>query len=54
MKILKKYEVETRMKYGVGSINVRNEVIKDASPLRKDFSRESFWTRHPILLKFML
>lgn len=36
-KVLKKYDVEVRMKDGIGSVVVPEEITKDVAPLWDDF-----------------
>lgn len=48
---LKKYEVNISMKDGVGSVNVPDEVITDASPLWEDFLMGKFLDKAPHIAK---
>lgn len=48
---LKKYDVSISMKDGVGSINVPEEVIKEASPLWEDFIMGKFLDKAPHVAK---
>lgn len=48
---LKKYDVSISMKDGVGSINVPEEVIKEASPLWEDFIMGKFLDKAPHIAK---
>lgn len=51
---LKKYDVSISMKNGVGSINVPEEVIKEASPLWEDFIMGKFLAKLLTLPKSMI
>lgn len=50
-KSLTKYEVDITMKDGVGSINVPDAVITDASPLWEDFLMGKFLDKAPHIAK---
>ncbi|KAF8047908.1 hypothetical protein N665_2771s0001 [Sinapis alba] len=50
-KVLKKYEVEVMMKDGVGSVNVPEEITKDAIPLWDDFLIGKFLASAPHIAK---
>ncbi|KAF8072335.1 hypothetical protein N665_1125s0003 [Sinapis alba] len=50
-KVLTKYEMEIQMEEGIGSVNVPDEVFKDAAPLWDDFLIGRFLDKAPHIAK---